>query len=59
MLLQIRQKTKESNFVADTLILLTLGYLLDESNNKEIISGQSNTFFHFNLVLDFHFVTFY
>ena len=59
MLLKIRKKTKERDFVADTLILLTLGYLLDESNNKEIISGQGNTFFNFNLILDFHFINFY
>jgi len=41
MLLRIRQKTKESHNEADITTLLALGYLLDDSNNKEIMSGQS------------------
>ena len=49
ILLRIRQKTKEIHNETDITTLLALGYLLDDSNNKKIMSGQSNTSFIFYL----------
>ena len=55
MLLKIRKKTREIHNETDITTLLALGYLLDDSNNKEIMSGQSNASFililFFNVIL--------
>lgn len=39
-LLKTREETRQLQNEADVTILLTLGYLLDDSNNDKIISGQ-------------------
>ena len=44
-LLKIREKTKEHQNEADITALLALGYLLDDSNNDQIISGQGKNLF--------------
>ena len=47
-LLKIREKTKGHQNEADITALLALGYLLDDSNNDQIISGQGKALYYYH-----------